>query len=161
MLATRPAILETLVTETDGFESWTADYSPRSLAALDDWLLLRLHPSPDSGPAPVTLKPADLTALLHQTKLSDRTLSLLLDCGFYLGQVIQRSMPGTRWFQVRTGGRRFIDFGHVVLGPFALYNFNPVRLMMSKGYAHFDNPQKEMTLAQIHDHWRQKAVLAG
>lgn len=159
MCLSRPSELEGFVRSTEGFEDWSADYSESSLIELEDWLSNRIRASQDTGPIGPISEPTDLLAYLDRSGLSDRSYSVLFDCGFYLGEVLRREISGSKWFQIRDGSKKFIDYGHVVLGPFKMYNFNPMRLMSSKGFAHINDQSREISLHDIYKGWTAKKVL--
>ena len=92
--------LQKAVNETAGYESWRADGTPASLDALGRWFVAQVETRPRTEkeldeikadlPYPIAVSPSDLT---------NRTLSLAMDIGMYLSQVLMTNVSGLRWPQ--------------------------------------------------------------
>jgi hypothetical protein len=143
--------LASAVQSTSGFEEWKPDFSADSLSALGDWFATQIETRPrtqeeiDRWQTPY---PIEISA----TELTNRTFSLAMDIGMYLGQVLLRNHPALKWHQNLTA-KRNIDYGQPVLVPFhnGKVPFNPVRVVVTLSYGLRDGRRTGNRLREIYD----------
>jgi len=137
----RIEVLEQTVISTKGYEEWRASYLPGSLPQLSAWFTGNVSTRPRTHEEKVTLCAGGLPwfgpEALADWGLTRRTLSLCVDIGMYLGEVLIRNFPELKWRLLSTGSKRYVDYGRPVIGPLKVYDFNPVRgvVMMAYGVA--------------------------
>lgn len=136
ILPARIRILEEAVLATQGFERWRANETPDSLNTLGEWLATQVET--------VARTSEELTQLREQMQpqfrdilpiedweLSNRTYSLAMDCGMYLGQVMLRTHPARlRWDQ-DLRDRRSMDYGQVLIVGTGVVSMDTVGFLVS------------------------------
>lgn len=151
----RVAILTRAVRATLGFGDWQPDGSPDSLEPLGAWFVARVQTHRRTA--------AEMEALRQQMApitdvpdwdLTDETFSLAMDVGMYLGDVVVKNLPGTRWDQVLKD-RRNIDYGQVVIEGSGRVPMNPVQLVLVIAYGVPERQFKGNRLSELYQVWRQ------
>jgi hypothetical protein len=150
----RISLLENAVIRTRGYHDWRADYSPVSLSPLGTWFVGEVATRPRAakekdelcagGPAWFGL------AAVEDWELTDKTFSLCLDIGMYLGEVLVRNIPEVNWRLISTGSKRYVDYGRPVIGPFKICDFDPVRNVIIMAQRHAAQSYKEGTLESVY-----------
>ncbi|MFC3653315.1 hypothetical protein ACFONN_17270 [Dyella humi] len=120
ILPERIRILEDTVRTTPGFERWRADETPDSLDTLGEWLPTqvetRARTSEELAQVREQMQPQFRDILPVQAwELTNRTYSLAMDGGMYLGQVMLRTHPERLQWGQDLRDRRNVDYGQVVI----------------------------------------------
>jgi hypothetical protein len=149
----RIAQLAAAMNASEGFECWTADFTPKSLAPLSQWFRTQAatrERTPDEiaeirgGLAfPIEISTQELT---------NRTYSLAMDIAFYFAEVILTNIPGTRWDQPLRG-KTLADYGQPVLVGLRPVPINPVRVMIviARGFA--DGSKPDDAIPKLYERW--------
>ena len=127
----RIEVLREAVRATVGFRRWKPDLTPASLDPLGRWL--------EGQVGTRRLTKAEVAAIeaesartfpipIPERTLSDRTLSLAMDIGMYVGTVVLRNVANTRWDQPLRG-KLNADYGQMVLQGPGPVPFNPIRVV--------------------------------
>lgn len=147
--------LASAVNSSPGFENWQPDLTPGSLDALGKWLATQIETRPRTREE---IAESDAQAALpieHSgVELTNRTFSLTVDIGMYVGQVFLKNHPLLQWDQpLRSKGH--IDYGQPVLVSFhsGKVPFNPVGLVVTLAYGLRDKTRTGDTLREIYDIW--------
>ena len=154
VLPERVAELEPAVRATEAHDAWRADYTRDSLSPLGQWFWGQVETRPRSRnemdaiqsrlPYPVELPGYDLT---------DRTLSLAMDLGMYMGKVLASTTPGAAWEQPLEDENAG-DYGQPVvvgLGPMPV---TPVRIMVMLAYRIASKKRSVDSLRELYGIWR-------
>lgn len=147
----RLAELTKAVRNTAGYESWEPDFRPESLDMLGQWFEGQVATRKKSTEE-VEETRSNLTfpVEIPEDELTNRSLSLAMDIGMYLAQVILKNLPGTYWSQ-SLGNKKFADYGQPVIMGFGAVPLNPVRVMVTTAYAiSQSNPAH---LRELYDTW--------
>jgi hypothetical protein len=144
--------LASAVRLSPGFETWRPDYKPDSLNALGHWFAAQVQTRPLT-----TEEEEEFSALVPNPRktweLTNRTLSLAMDLGMYLSQVLLRNHSSLQWDQP-LGSKRFIDYGQPVLMGFVRkVPFNPVGMMVTFAYGLARKTRTGKGLREIYDIW--------
>lgn len=140
------------VKRTPGFESWAADFTPSSLEALGNWYAMQVETRPRTGDEIEELA-AKLPFPVSSRELTNRTISLAMDIGMYLSQVLLRNSPPLKWDQL-FGGKTYIDYGQPVLTGFLdKIPRNPVGAITTLAYCFIDKTRTGKRLREIYDTW--------
>lgn len=154
MIPVRIEEMRKAVSETDGFESWLPDLTPKSLEVLGDWFASQVASRKTSAEEQNELQaqlsfPIDIS----DEELTNRTFSLAFDVGMYLGEVVRETVSGAPWKQVN-GDKKFADYGQMVIegldGPTPL---NPVRIAVNLAYGISRGQQDGNRLVALHAYW--------
>jgi hypothetical protein len=152
----RLAELTRAVTSTSRFENWKADLGPDSLGPLGEWFLreveTRKRTEEELGEIKDGLSfPIDVP----DEELTNRTFSLAMDIGMYLGQVILKNVPGTSWDQP-VKSPKLVDHGQPVIKGAGKVPLNPVRITVTLAYGLAANKETGGGLRTIYDIWSKK-----
>lgn len=145
--------LRALVRETPTFKGWEADMTPDSLGPLGAWFLEHVETRTRT-----TEEIAEVTSRLAfpmdvpEEELTNRSFSLAMDIGMYLGGVVLRSLPGTTWAQPLKN-KDFADYGQPVILGFGSIPLNPVRIAVTLAYAFAAKEQPGTRLRALFDWW--------
>ena len=152
----RLAELTKAVKSSPGFEDWKPNLTPASLGPLGEWFFrdvetrkrteTELREIQDRLTFPIEVPGEELT---------NRTFSLAMDIGMYLGQVVLESVPGTRWDQPLKNPR-FADHGQPVIVGAGKLSLNPVRIAVTLAYAFAAKEQSGDQLRAAYDIWSKK-----
>ena len=135
ILPVRMRILEEAVLATQGFERWRANETPDSLNTLGEWLATQVETraltAEESAQALKEMPPQFKSILpIESWELTNRTCSLAMDCGMYLGQVMLRAHPTClRWDQ-DLRDKRDADYGQVLIVGAGVVSMNTVRFLV-------------------------------
>lgn len=152
VLPERLDVLSRSVQQTPGFETWRADFTPASLDVLGSWFAMQVETRARSmdevreieccSPFPIDVPKDELT---------NRTFSLAMDVGMYLGQVFLKTQPSIRWDQ-QFGKRVDVDYGQPVLVGF-VRPFNPIRMLVTLAYGLASGVKTGRSLRELFDTW--------
>lgn len=145
--------LSSWVRATPGFETWSPDGTPDSLARLGAWFEAQVETRRKSN-ADLEEERARLVFPIEapEDELTSRTFSLAMDVGMYFGRVISESLPGTHWDQPLKN-RKFVDYGQPVLMGFGTVPLNPVRIAVMLAYGISRRQQGGERLRGLFDTW--------
>ncbi len=160
----RIEMLTAAVRSTPGFETWQSDYSPDSLDTLGAWFKAQVESRPR---APQEIQEqrdrmrinkgglvieSPLSEEEISRTLTDRTISLAMDVGTYVSQVLLKSHPSLEWYQ-RTTGATFIDYGRPVLKGFfyRTVRFDPVGAMLGLAYSVLRGTETGRDLRELYE----------
>lgn len=127
----RIEVLREAVRATAGFRRWKPDLTPSSLDALGRWLegQVDTRPLTKAEIAAIAAESARTFPIpIPERELSDRTISLAMDIGMYVGEVVLRNVAKTRWDQP-LGGKLNADYGQMLLRGPGSVPFNPIRVV--------------------------------
>jgi len=134
MIPLRIEELTKAVNSSDDFETWRPEFSPVSLSSLDDWLATQVQTRRRTQEELQKITSGSRHPIpIENWKLTDRTISLAVDIGMYLSQVLLTNHSSLQWDQP-FGGKNFIDYGQPVLVEFTYGPFNPVRMIIGQAY---------------------------
>lgn len=158
VMSARTLELTMAVKATPGFESWVPDFLPDSLSLLSKWFHCEVKTRSRTA-AETTEIESRLTFPIDvpYDELTNRTFSLAFDIGMYFGQVVVRTLPGTRWDQPMKN-RKFADYGQPVIIGLGTTPLNPVRIAVTLAYAFAANEQPEDRLRVLFDIWSKKRI---
>jgi len=158
----RVAILTTAVKSTEGSGEWEPDYSPKSLEALGQWFAKQVETRQRSE--------EEIQAILGNQKpfkvgvesqtITERTISLSIDIGMYLSEVLRKSHPSLKWDQV-LAKKKHVDYGQPVLVGFGSVVFNPVRITRVLARSLLDGGKTGSRLRELYDIWSAKVTTEG
>ncbi|MBM3257444.1 MAG: hypothetical protein FJY98_03950 [Candidatus Liptonbacteria bacterium] len=156
IMPTRIGMLEEVVTQTPGFETWVADQTPQSLDILGTWFLGQVETRPRTvgeqqdlatrSPYPIDIPDAELT---------NSTFSLAMDIGMYFSQVLRRTHPSLKWEQPLKD-KKFADYGQPVLVGFGLVPLNPVRIAVTLAYGFAAKKHSGSRLRELFEYWSSR-----
>ena len=156
VMESRVAELVKAVNETPRFKSWQADYTPESLEQLGEWFARQAETRPRTFEELQHLEgQLKFPIEVSKQELTNRTFSLAMDIGMYLGQVFKKNHPFLQWEQP-TNNKRFIDHGQLVLMGFGKVPFNPVGMTTVLAYGFVDKTRNGQGLSKIYAIWEKK-----
>ena len=132
--------------------------SPRSLGPLGKWFVGQV----ESRPLTAEEKAEDYSTLtipidLPEEDLTNRTFSLAVDIGMYLGEVLRWQHPQLEWHQI-LGSKNYVDYGQPVLIDFFSAPMNPVHIAITLAYAAADNECDGDRLREVYETWSELAL---
>jgi hypothetical protein len=146
--------LRLAVTSTNAFEAWNTNRTPGSLEALGEWFSskveIRATTMEENQEIEETLK---FPIEIPDHELTNKTFSLAMDVGIYLGEVILKTIPGTKWAQQK-GNKKYADYGQMIIegldGPAPL---NPIRIVVTLAYGISRQKQDGTRLIGLYRYW--------
>lgn len=135
ILPERILILEDAVRTTPGCERWRANESPDSLNTLGEWFATQIEIRALTAEESAQLRqemPPQFKGILpiEPWELANRTYSLAIDVGMYLGQVMLKTHPARlRWDQ-DLRDKRDADYGQVLIVGTGVVSMNTVRFLV-------------------------------
>lgn len=135
ILPVRIPILEEAVRTTPGFERWCANENPESLDTLGEWLATQVETVARTSEELMQMREKMQSQFrnilpIEDWELSNRTYSMAMDCGMYLGQVMLRAHPARlRWDQ-DLRDKRDADYGQVLIVGTGVVSMNTVRFLV-------------------------------
>jgi hypothetical protein len=153
IIPTRLAALKNEVSLSPGFESWSADYSPKSIEELGRWFALSVETRPRSREEFAQIKanspyPIEIPAY----DLSPRSIEFAHDVGIYFAESLRHQHPKLAWIQI-LGKKHNIQFGHAALSGFGPIDFSPVHIAITLAYGIASKNQDGSRLKQLFDTW--------
>jgi len=147
----RIAELTRAVNATPGFQDWQPDDSPGSLEALGVWFEGQVEVRRKSAEEiQETTSRLTIPIDVPEEELTNRTFSLAMDIGMYLGQVVLKNLPGTRWDQILKN-KKDADYGQPVIAGFGAPTLNPVWVLVTTAYG--ISRKKSARLRQLYETW--------
>ena len=148
MIPERISILEKTVRESES--SWTADRSPGSLSALGEWFEGEVETRPHTAEEMEELR-SKLPAWIDidSVDLTNRTFSLAMDIGMYLGEVFRQNVEGADW---TLHLKKDSDFGQPVLTGFKI-PLNPVHILVTVAYRVARGSRSGNHLRNVYNVW--------
>lgn len=148
----RIGILEEIVRTTSGYEAWRADYMPGSLDDLGLWYADQVS-TRDRTPQEVAeiREVHSLSQPISTSELTNRTYSLAMDIGMYLGEAVRRTHSDRlRWGQLLKN-KRDADFGQVSIMGSCPMVMNPVGLVVSLAWGILTKKRDGAWLREIYN----------
>ena len=93
-------------------------------------------------------------------ELTNKTFSLAMDIGMYFGQVILKSLPGTRWGQPLRNPNS-ADYGQPVIMGFGRVPLNPVSIVVTLAYGFAAKKHSGDRLRALYDVWSKMRADSG
>jgi hypothetical protein len=150
--------LTAVVRSTPGYEDWRPDRTPDSLRELGRWLAGQVSVRSRTDEEVKKIEEGLIFPIeISGTELTARTLSLAMDVGMYLSDVLKTNHPNLNWDQPSTN-KRFIDYGQPVLMKFKPGPFNPVRMVVTLAYGLAGHQKTADALKEIYDVWSRLIV---
>jgi len=157
------------VRETPGFEGWKSDCTPDSLGPLGEWLGMQVETRPVTNEEILEFEQyrqeqlkkfkgnfnqESLLKVLEppNEKLTDRTVSIIMDVGIYLSQVLMRNHLTLRW-ELPLGSKRFVDYGRPVLAGFGRVSMNPMTIVANVAGGTLSKKRTGGRLRELYDIW--------
>lgn len=151
--------LASAVKSSPGFEDWEPDYTPTSLNALGSWFAVQIQTRPRTHEEIEEIAAQSPFPRSGQ-ELTNRTISLAMDIGMYLSEVLLRNNPSLRWDQL-FGSKRFIEYGQPVLVGFVHDTpINPVGAMTTLAYGLVRKTKTGRSLREMYDKLQKQAPVA-
>jgi hypothetical protein len=152
----RIKILTKAVNTTKNFEDWKADYTPKSLLKLGEWLSLIGEKEKMSEKKINVIKKnlADKYKSIDfdDTELTEKTISICMDIGMYMSQIFLKNNPILKW-QLMLGDKRNVDYGHPVIVFGKGSEFNPMRIPCVIADALIDKTDKPSQIYETYKVW--------
>jgi hypothetical protein len=147
----RIAELEAAVREAPSHSAWAADGSRGSLSLLGQWFVGQGETRPRTPEEIKAIRlqssfPIDIPA----NELTNRTFSLAIDIGMYLGKVVETNVAGVSWDQPLKD-KKFVDYGQPVIVGLGPVPFNPVRVVITTAYGIADKQYTGEALLEVYD----------
>ena len=150
--------LERVVREAEHTRMWCADRTPESLVQLGEWLACNVETRPRSASELDAIE----SSLLFPVSISavvpnDRSVSLGIDIGMYLGEVLRALHPSLVW-SLKLGGKSHFDYGRPVLEGFHHgVAMNPVHIVLVLVQALARGSQSGARLMELYEFWARQA----
>lgn len=152
----RIAILAKAVQSTSGYESWIPSFLPDSLNLLGEWYAAQVESRPrTSKELELIQNELSFPIDINSYELTDRTFSLAIDLGMYIGQVFVHEFPTLTWHQ-HTKRKTMPHYGHAIIVWFGKVEFNPTHMMVVLAYGLVDRTKNGKRLREIYDIWAKK-----
>jgi len=157
VISERIAELESAVRKTPGFSTWKADYTPDSLGPLGNWFATQVETRPKTSEEIQDKHKLPFPEMVADEELTDRTISLAMDIGMYLGKTLQNNYGHLEWIQF-LDNKRFIDHGQPVLVGFGKVPMNSFRIVTGLTRSIIDKRRTGERLRELYDYWAQRAA---
>lgn len=157
-IPSRITVLERAVRSTEGADYliWEADESSGSLDLLGQWFAqqveVREMMAEEIEDIYVRAPEWFRSVSIQDWELTDRTLSLAMDIGMYLGAAFLRHLPGLHW-EMLAKPKNAADFQQPVLAGFGELKCNPVRLAIVLAYGLADRTYRPTRLRELFEVW--------
>jgi hypothetical protein len=140
------------VNSSPGFGDWKPTYLPDSLNTLGKWFAAQVQ-TRQHTPEELSSIPSHVMEWVSEGELTNQTISLSMDVGMYLGQLLLLNNPSLKWDQI-FGSRKFIDYGQPVLVGFkGDVPLNPVHIVVTLAYGLAKKARDSKDLRKIYDTW--------
>lgn len=141
------------VRETPEFNVWEANYMPASLDMLGQWFAGQVETRGRTQEEVQKIRNQQQFPMdIPNEELTNRTFSLAMDVGMYLGQVLLKTHPSLKWEQP-LGSKRFVDYGQPSLSGFGRVTLNPVGIVVTFAYGLVSRKRTGSGLREIFDIW--------
>ena len=157
-IPSRVDALQRLVRESEGRNHWNADRTPASLVDLGAWFADNIEVYPANNNDEDSLSSEPFVPKIHtDTELTTKTLSIAVDIGMYISQILISEIKSLQWAQsLQT--KSDIDYGQPVLTKFRAAPFNPSRMIITLAYGLRDRTRSRSDLKRLFDTWAGLAV---
>ena len=152
----RIAVLEQAVQSVAGYETWQADYTPKSLERLGQWFYEHVETrerTRGEKEAIYTQAPDWFGRVeIQDWELTNQTFSLAMDIGMYFGFLLEKELPGLKWIMVKKP-KNDANFQQPALVGTGKLILNPVWILVTYAYgivSGTDGPEK---LRELYDIW--------
>jgi hypothetical protein len=145
----------------ESFGSWKPDYSVASINVLGIWFWHQVETRPRTPEEIAEIRgqtPFDFD--VSENELTNRTFSLAMDCGMYLGETLRYHYPHLEWQQPRRS-KRDVDYGQLVLSGFGRTVLNPVGNCVVFCYAASKGRRTGDSFSQMFERWSRYAEEAS
>lgn len=151
----RVHILEQIVRSSDNYQNWPADCSVASLDTLSKWFLKFSENRPRTQDE-IERARREIPDGLHSIEvrewtLTDMTVSLAMDIGIYMGQVLIANHTNLSW-ELLTKPKNSIDYQQPVIAGFPKRKYsNPVSGVLAQARFFADKTAPSSHLVEIYD----------
>jgi len=152
VLPDRISQLEAEVRRAPGREAWKADASPGSFDELGEWLVGQVETRPRTQAEKDAIHSTATWVSVPDSELTNRTFSLAMDTGMYLGKSILAARPGARWEQP-LDNKKFADYGQPVVVGLGVVPLNPIRIAVTLAYGIAAGRQTGARLRGLYEYW--------
>lgn len=158
VMPVRIKVLEDVVRTTPGFESWRGDCSPESLNALGEWFADQVATRPRTAEEMAEMKAqrgelaVKMGLTLEDWELTNRTYSLAMDIGMYLGEVMRKTHSSLVWDQYLKN-KRDSDYGQVSIEGTRVVSMNTVSFLIGIAGSIVRKTKTGVALRQTYDIW--------
>lgn len=134
---------------TSGFQRWRGSFSVASLVPLGAWFVTHVKDRKLSQQEMKAIHSGPIPASVFSDRdLNATSLSLCVDIGMYMGEVIRKRYPRYDWYQFRQA-KTYVDFGWPVIFDLVEEPINPIRVAMTLAYDAVDGKPDPRRLARI------------
>jgi len=144
--------LESEIRRSPGRETWNANGDPSTFDTLGDWFAGEVETRPRTQAEKDALHSTAPWVSAPDVELTNRTFSLAMDIGMYLGRSIVAARPGARWEQP-LDNKKFADHGQPVIVGLGVVPLNPVRIAVTLAYGIASGRQSGARLRGLYDYW--------
>ncbi len=159
--------LTNFVRSTPGFTEWASDYSPESLKPLGEWMVIKVEQrerTPDEIRKIQESQGArgvQFPIGVPHWELTNRTFSIALDVGMYVGETFRKNYASVHWMQ-DLANRKYMEYGHAVLAGFGpAVQFSPTQIMITLFYGMARKSKRGDRLFEIYEYWAQLITQRG
>jgi hypothetical protein len=147
--------LASAVQSSQGFEAWLPDNTPTSLELLGKWFATQVEIRSRNYEEIESIR-ASLSFPINipDKQLTNKTFSLAMDIGMYLGGVFLSQYPSLKWGQL-FGNKKLAEYGCPVLLGFGHVPMDPVWIMVMLAYGIADGKKTGNRLKEIYEYWSQ------
>jgi hypothetical protein len=144
------------VKSTPGFENWDANLSPNSLDDLGTWFYSHVQTRPRSKQETEAIY-SNSPGWFKQIEIPDYdisglTISICIDIGMYICQILLMNMQGLRW-EVVTKPKNNVNFQMPVLKGDGKLSFSPIQLLTTLAYGIAAGTKKAKDLRDLYETW--------
>lgn len=141
------------VSQSPGFETWRADYSPASLDRLGEWFANKIETRNRTKDEVQTIESRLVFPMeIPGEELTNHTFSLAIDIGMYFSQVLLKNYPSLKW-ELPVHDKKFADYGQPLLTGFGPVSLNPVRISVTLAYGLASKNKSGKRLRELYDYW--------
>jgi hypothetical protein len=153
IIPSRRLELERAVSSSAEVEIWKADFSVGSIENLGFWLSRQVETRSRTFEEIDQIKERTAFNLdVSGEELTNRTFSLAIDAGMYLGETLRHHYSHLEWDQP-LNDKKFADFGQLVLLGFGRATLNPVRIAVTFCYGVATGKQTGNRFAEVYGYW--------
>ncbi len=143
------------VWQTPGYEDWRADFSPKSLDILAEWLEFKMAKLNLSSKGSTLAEGSAASAAGDEVSdISDEEKSLTVLVGMYYGEVTVRNNARLTWSQLK-GNKKQADYGQPVISASGTLPTNPVRVINAFVCGLADGSRTSGRLRETYDYWME------
>lgn len=154
--------LNNLVISIPGLDNWEMDFTPNSLIGLWKCLQENITSEPLSKEKYESLQssvPAEIP--VNDYELTTRSISILVDAGIYIGDVLIHNHPSLRWEQYPSRTRNDANYGHMVIVINKNHWVNPIRAMYNIGLKIINHQCGTNSILKLYDFWSSSVNISA